>query len=192
MVVTTAWSAYGNANGGDGNDNVAGGIGDDELRGGAGADTAIFSGNGVLVDLEEGLAIQTAQGEPIGTDRLFSIENVTGTSENDLIGGNDQANVLAGGQGFDVLGGGGGADRFVYYDTGDSTPNGADLIIDFSRAQGDRIDLRDIDANVQLAATAFKFIGQGQFTGAGQLQFYQADGQPSSRPTRPMRPPAPS
>ena len=77
-----------------------------------------------------------------------------------------------------MLVGGGGADRFVYSDTDDSTPNGADRILDFSRAQGDRIDLRDIDANEQRPATRrSSSSARASSRPPGQLQFYQADGQ---------------
>ena len=40
-----------------------------------------------------------------------------------------------------MLTGGGGADRFDYDERYDSTPATADVITDFSRAQGDKIDL---------------------------------------------------
>lgn len=51
--------------------------------------------------------------------------------------GND---VLSGGAGVDQLFGGSGADRFIFK-AGDSTDTGLDLIGDFARAEGDRIDL---------------------------------------------------
>ena len=67
-----------------------------------------------------------------------------------------------------MLVGRGGADRFDYDDTDDSTPAAPDLIRDFSRAQGDRIDLRGIDANEQASGNqAFKFIGQAAVHGRG-------------------------
>jgi Ca2+-binding RTX toxin-like protein len=159
---------------GDGNDTLVGGAGNDQLRGGGGIDTAIFSGSAVLVDLKEGSAVGS---DTSGSDRVSGIENVVGTFGGDLIGGNAGANVLRGDLGGDVLRGDGGADRFVYANVADSTPKGADQILDFSRAQGDRIDLRDVDANEQAGGNqAFTFIGQAPFTGAGQLQFYQGDG----------------
>jgi serralysin len=48
-----------------------------------------------------------------------------------------------------------------------------DDIVDFSQAEGDRIDLAAIDANTVLAGNqAFSFIGSGAFTGmSGQLRF---------------------
>ena len=54
----------------------------------------------------------------------------------------------------------------------------ADVILDFSHAQGDRIDLSGIDANSGVAGDqAFSFIGSGAFTGvAGQLHYSVAGG----------------
>ena len=56
-------------------------------------------------------------------------------------------------------------------------PVAPDLIRDFSRSQGDKIDLAGIDANEQASGNAgVQFIGQKQFTAAGQLRFFQQDG----------------
>lgn len=165
--------------GGDGNDVLDGGAGNDELRGGRGIDTVRFTEGseyslGVVVNLNDG----TVQGgELFGTDRLFEIENVEGTSGNDLIFGNGAANVLTGGAGYDRLIGFGGADRFVYESRYDSNGKAPDYIGDFSRAQGDKIDLRIIDANEQVDGDqAFQFIGSHEFTGVGQLRSYQYEG----------------
>jgi len=84
---------------------------------------------------------------------------ITGGSSNDVLfgyGGNDVIrggagdDVLVGGLGADVLTGGSGADRFVFQSTGDSGVGAAnrDVITDFRRADGDRIDLRQVDAIV--------------------------------------------
>ena len=59
----------------------------------------------------------------------------------------------------------------------DRHADGAGHIADFSRPQGDKIDLRDIDANAQAGGNqAFKFIGDAPFTAVGQLQFYHVNG----------------
>ncbi len=53
----------------------------------------------------------------------------------------------------------------------------ADLIQDFSRTQGDRIDLAAIDARASLVGNqTFNFIGQAQFTAEGQVRSYQQGG----------------
>jgi len=54
----------------------------------------------------------------------------------------------------------------------------ADVIADFSHAQGDRIDLAAIDARFTVAGNqAFSFIGTAAFTGvAGQLHYWRDAG----------------
>jgi Ca2+-binding RTX toxin-like protein len=93
--------------GGSGNDILKGGGGADLLIGGAGTDTADYSqGFGATVDLALG---QGFGGDAEG-DTLISIENVTGSTFDDVIRGNDSANGLRGGDGVDRLQGGGGSD----------------------------------------------------------------------------------
>jgi Ca2+-binding RTX toxin-like protein len=79
--------------------------------------------------------------------------------------------------GADVLEGRGGADRFAYDGAYESRPGAADRILDFSPKQGDRLDLHGVDANEQAPGNeGFQFIGQAEFTGAGQLRFFQQNG----------------
>ncbi|MFZ1425913.1 MAG: M10 family metallopeptidase C-terminal domain-containing protein [Geminicoccaceae bacterium] len=76
--------------------------------------------------------------------------------------------MLTDGSGGDFLIGRGGADRFDYNDTIDSRPDAPDLIQDFGRAQGDKIDLAGIDARAHVVGNqTFNFIGQAQFTAEG-------------------------
>jgi Ca2+-binding RTX toxin-like protein len=162
--------------GGGGNDFLSGGPGNDQLQGGAGNDSISYAdtSEGVVVDLAAGTA---TGGASIGSDHLSSIENVGGTYYNDRLTGTEGANRLAGLGGADVLAGGGGADRFVYGQTSDSLPATPDRILDFSRSQGDRIDLVEVDANAQVTGDqTFKFIGKNAFTGAGQLRYFQQNG----------------
>ena len=58
-------------------------------------------------------------------DRLGGIENLTGSAQNDTLGGDDSANVLKGGGGNDTLSGAGGNDR-LEGGAGDDTLNGGD------------------------------------------------------------------
>ncbi|MGO1079969.1 calcium-binding protein [Inquilinus sp. CA228] len=139
-------SAFGDHLTGNAADNVlTGGAGGDLLEGGGGSDTISYADStaGVVVSMATG---QGAGGTAEG-DRFSLIENITG---------------------------GQGADRFLYAGTVHS-PVGAnaDRITDFSRAQGDRIDLSLIDASTTAAGNqAFSFIGAGLYTGvAGQLRF---------------------
>ena len=95
-----------------------------------------------------------------------------GNGGNDTLSGGAGNDTLAGGAGADVLYGGGGADTFVYLAPSDSTPalTGQDQIMDFSHAEGDKIDLSAIDANKALAGDqAFSFVTGGFTHVAGQL-----------------------
>lgn len=110
-----------------GNDSLEGVGGDDDLYGGAGADTldggsgndwAIYSDakaspvdpppafpfSGVRINL----ATNQNSGDEAQGDQLFSIENIRGSSFNDLLIGNEAANILEGRDGNDWLYGGGG------------------------------------------------------------------------------------
>ena len=83
--------------------------------------------------------------------------------------------MLTGGIGKDRLTGGAGLDQFTFAD-GDlsADPSLTDIIMDFSRAQGDRIKLKAMDADTTLAGDQkFVFIeNEGPFTGvAGELRY---------------------
>ncbi len=156
---------------------VDGGAGDDRIfyseaglsriRGGDGNDTIGLFGQGATPD-----GGSTVDGGA-GNDRLFAgdaADSLLGQSGDDTIvggGGNDTIHGwtgadsieggtgndrLIGGIGGDTLAGGTGADRFVYDDGHSGTLSkgqliGFDTIRDFSRAQGDRIDLSLVDAD---------------------------------------------
>lgn len=103
-----------------------------------------------------------------GSDKLY------GNAGDDSLSGGAGNDVLLGGLGSDTLAGGAGADRFSYtakdINTGD-----VDLIVDFSRAEGDKISLSAIDANINTANKndAFTFIGKNDFHGrAGELRYH--------------------
>lgn len=93
--------------GGSGNDTIDGGAGADQIFGGLGEDTASYatSTSGVTVTVNGSSAGGDAQG-----DRLFDIENITGSSHNDSLTGDAGNNKLFGGAGNDLLSGGQGAD----------------------------------------------------------------------------------
>jgi Ca2+-binding RTX toxin-like protein len=88
--------------GGGGNDTIVGGAGNDAINGGAGTDTVSYStaGGGVIVRLNHGDAPNDGFG---GTDTITGVENVTGSSFNDILTGSGVDNVLIGGGGYDVL-----------------------------------------------------------------------------------------
>jgi hypothetical protein len=95
---------------------------------------------------------------------------IGGAGHDTLIGGagND---TLNGGAGDDRLSGGGGKDVFLFASAAEAS---GDVIMDFSRGQGDRIDLRPMDADItQAGDQAFAFIKGAPFTPgvAGQLRY---------------------
>ncbi|MCJ8056796.1 M10 family metallopeptidase C-terminal domain-containing protein, partial [Shinella curvata] len=106
----------------------------------------------------------------VGNDKIY------GGSANDILRGESGNDSILGGSGADNLYGGAGADMFIYRSVKDSIRDkaGRDTVFDFNRAEGDKFDLRDIDANTKLAGNqAFKFIGGANFTKhAGELQDY--------------------
>ncbi len=106
--------------GGDGDDTLSGGSGNDEIDGGDGEDAVrfaltspggqegerLFEAEGpVTVDLAEGTATRGTE-----VDTLRNIEQVFGTSGDDLLLGDESDNVLAGEGGVDRIDGRGGND----------------------------------------------------------------------------------
>jgi serralysin len=92
-----------------GNDTLEGGLGDDTLTGGAGIDTVTYEAAtaGVTVSL----AVTAAQNTGgAGSDKIATVENLTGSAHDDALTGNGSANTLSGGAGNDTLRGGNGID----------------------------------------------------------------------------------
>ena len=115
-------------------------------------------------------------------------DTLSGRGGDDLLRGNGGVDTLDGGSGNDVLWGGAlrdaltggaGADYFRF-DDGDlaSVAGQADRILDYNRAEGDRIYLNSIDADANTVGDqAFTFIGAGAFTGvAGQVRAFASAG----------------
>lgn len=164
---------YGANNGGSPNDLL------DTIDAGAGIDTydSTNAAGGVTINL----FTHTASGAYVGTDDILGFENASGGSGDDKITGDDGANVLSGGWwssgadtltgglGADTLYGADGADVFRYTQLKDSgtTAKTRDTIMDFSQAEGDKIDLTALEA----ATVYFSFQSNlGFFTGsAGDL-----------------------
>ena len=95
------------ANGG--NDVLIGGTGNDTLDGGSGTDRADYSDHSVGVAVN--LALTTAQVVASGeSDTLLNIENLTGSSYDDVLTGSSVANAINGGDGADRLIGNAGND----------------------------------------------------------------------------------
>jgi Ca2+-binding RTX toxin-like protein len=142
-------------------DTLKGDNGDNVLRGLDGQDTLMGRG---------GVDILWGGG---GDDQMH------GGNWGDTLFGEAGNDYLVGGYGIDDLYGGAGADTFVWDDgeTGASVLL-ADDIVDFNAAEGDRIDLSSIDANIVADGNqAFTFIGNAAFSGApGEARYYHSGG----------------
>jgi Ca2+-binding RTX toxin-like protein len=101
----------------------------------------------------------------------------TGNELDNEITGNSGRNVLTGALGADTLMGGAGADLFVYtsIDESGAAPGTWDILLDFSTAERDQIDLAQIDADpASPGKQGFSFIGDAAFSSTnatGQLRF---------------------
>src|SRR5262249_1879697 len=105
--------------GGAGQDTVVGGAGNDSYDGGTGVDLVTYAASlgGVTVNLGTNV---NAGGDAAG-DKLFNIENVTGSTLSDNISGDKNANLILGGTGDDTLGGGAGGNDTISGEGGDGT-----------------------------------------------------------------------
>lgn len=154
--------------GGSGDDQLIGGQGADIIDGGSGNDTVIYASvfpseppitnERVIVDLGEGYAIDLWGDR----DTLSFVENVTGSTGNDQIIGDDKDNTLiglngddeiSGGEGDDILfggdeanSGGSSSDTFIFIndDGRNEVFHGQDVIMDFEVGI-DVIDLSDTE-----------------------------------------------
>ncbi len=110
---------------------------------------------------------------------LAGDDRIDGRTGNDSLYGGAGRDTLTGGAGADRLKGGAGADIFVFKSIKETTvaASGRDTVLDFSRKDGDRIDLKAIDANTKSGSDqAFAFIGAQAFhKKAGELR-YEAKG----------------
>lgn len=167
---------------GSGNDWLDGGSGTDTLYGGLGGDS-LRGGNGDDLLFGDVYSDRTHEITVDATDTVTVYEDV-------LLGGagND---TLVGGYGADLMDGGTGVDYFSIRNLSESTLDAPDVIINFNGstvaekalqglasyatigAEGDRIDVSDIDAiaSTSSANDAFAFIGTAAFSAAGQLRY---------------------
>ena len=195
---------------GNGGDNrLDGGAGADRMYGNGGDDLFIVDATGDRVVERAGGGVDTVH-SLVSFALTTQVENLalkgtaaiaaTGSSRGNALTGNGSANFLDGGGGADKLKGGdgsdrldggshrdtmmggAGADRFLF-DDGDSSAirAAADRIVDFDSSEGDRIDLRAIDARSASpdVNNAFRFLGADAFSGngrGGELRFQEVRG----------------
>lgn len=146
----------------DGNDRLEGGAGNDTLDGGSGND-ALLGGDG------DDSLIGGAGNDTLGGD-----------AGNDYLSGGAGNDLIYSGSGNDTMSGGAGADSFIFKagDLVGGPQASMDVILDFSRAEGDKIHLVELDANLLTPVNdAFKFIGASAFHKiAGELRYEVVNG----------------
>lgn len=155
--------------GGASDDVILGYAGDDKLFGGGDADK-IYGGSGKDY-INGGDGADMLNGGS-GNDTLLA-----GVG-NDILKGGAGDDLLQGSAGADRLWGGAGADTFQFKSIANSMLTGQDTIYDFARSEGDKIDLKTIDANVKVSGNqAFSFIGSDGFhKKAGELRYEHKSG----------------
>jgi Ca2+-binding RTX toxin-like protein len=132
-------------------------------------DVHLDSGSATGIDVTDGLhddirGIENAIGGSggdflIGSNVANRLEgrdggdSLAGQGGNDSMFGGTGDDFLTGGAGRDLLSGGDNADTFVFLALSDSgkTAKTRDVIVDFDKAEGDKIDLSIIDANTHVA-----------------------------------------
>lgn len=129
--------------GDEGDDSLSGGAGFDDLNGNMGADTAVGgAGNDWVVGGKDNDRLFGDDGDDIVYGNLGA-DTCEGGAGNDLVRGGQEDDRLVGGagddwlsgdRGADTVSGGAGADIFNTF--GDA---GVDRVLDFSRAEGDRV-----------------------------------------------------
>jgi Ca2+-binding RTX toxin-like protein len=194
--------------GGNGNEAFIGGDGNDDMRGGRGNDFYFVDSAGdAVIELAGqgidrvysytsrtlGANVENLQLLTVGTsfgngnslankiDGSSTENTLRGLAGKDTLFGDKGDDMLVGGAGADKLTGGLDADKFTFNSVAESrAAGGIDRIMDFSRAQKDKIALSAIDANTTKAGNqAFSFIGTKAFSGkAGELR-YQKSGSDS-------------
>lgn len=162
-----------------GDDYLDGGSGRDIMQGGRGDDTYVVDNRlDSIIEIDSHPIANGSAHDLVLSTVTYRLPNevedltlrgsadlqAVGNSGNNHLIGNSGDNVLRGMAGIDQLTGGAGADRFVWgdiFEGEDSTSSDfVDHIVDFSAGEGDRIDLRLIDANPTLPGDqAFTFVG---------------------------------
>ena len=152
-----------------------------DTRGGADALSLYFvDGAPQSVAVDAAGVLTTAIGTFAGVERIAiyfgddddsasggaNADYLFGRAGKDRLAGGGGGDFLYAGPGADILTGGEGADLFHYHRMSDTRGRGIDTILDFSHADGDRIDLGNIDANPDFERNqAFAFIDQRPFSG---------------------------
>jgi Ca2+-binding RTX toxin-like protein len=131
--------------GGEGNDSIVGGSGFDDINGNMGDDTCVSGGgDDWVVGGKENDSLSGSAGNNlvygnIGADTCeggAGADTIRGGQDNDVLRGGDGADFVSGDKGTDTVSGGAGADIFHTFNDA-----GVDRVLDFSVAEGDRVQL---------------------------------------------------
>jgi glucose/arabinose dehydrogenase len=122
--------------GGVGFDDLHGNMGDDTVSGGHGDDWTVGGKDNDLLSGDEGADIVLGNLGADTCDGGAGADILRGGQENDVLRGGDGADILYGDRGDDTVSGGAGADLFASF-----AEAGLDRVIDFNRAEGDRVRL---------------------------------------------------
>lgn len=142
--------------GGDGFDRINGNVGNDFGYGGAGTDWVVGGKNDDQLFGDAGDDIVNGN---LGNDIVYGgVGNdvVRGGQDDDVLSGDEGDDWLSGDRGADNITGGAGADIFYSF-----AGAGSDLITDFNRAQGDRIQLDPGQAHTIYQSGAHTIIDLG-------------------------------
>lgn len=129
-----------------GNDTLVGNTGDDILYGNQGSDILYGNeGNDVLIGGQDNDQLAGGQGNDLlegnkGNDILYGNmgnDTIFAGEGDDVVFGGQGDDQIVGGLGNDTLSGNLGADKFIF-----GAGSGADVIVDFKFADGDRLDLQ--------------------------------------------------
>lgn len=164
---------------GSGDDTVDGGAGDDHLNGGSDDDTLYGGiGNDHLWGGSDDDQLWGGDGNDLlvggtGNDKLYGDHDGGLTPGADILYGGTGRDILSGGARGDTMDGGTGADTFHYTAQvpayNQSELNDRDTIRDFNRAEGDRFDFRELDANMLVGGDQGFFFATGPSARAGDL-----------------------
>jgi serralysin len=181
---------------GPGNDSIVGGSGAEQIIAETGADfvdagggnDTIWGGDGYTQAQDENDTILGGIGNDYavgsyGNDSILGgdgNDTILGWNDNDFVSGGAGNDVVRGDHGQDTMEGGAGADSFAFAQWDFGPGGGPDLILDFSKAQADKIDLWIIDPDLaRNGDQSFGFIGTSDFgaRGKAEVRYYYSGGQ---------------
>jgi Ca2+-binding RTX toxin-like protein len=120
-------------------------------------------------DVRHGPLHGSSEGDKIAGCKFA--DRIAGRGGDDWLHGRNGDDSLIGGLGQDHLVGNGGADHFIFRSANESRVDAPDIIGGFRHSEGDKIDLRGIEAR-SLGAEGFNFIGNAAFGNhEGELRF---------------------